>query len=402
MPHHKRKLIFPKNFLWGTATSSHQIEGGNENNWTEWEQEDTIKDGTVSGRACNSWELYKEDIALAKELNNNAYRFGIEWSRVEPQQGRFDASALARYKDMVRECRKQGIEPFVTLYHWTQPLWFRDAGGWLNKRSPLYFKQYVERVVKELGHDVKFWVTINEPFIYSYNSYLIAKWPPAAQSKSSIKRLSEFLTVQNNLAKAHRLAYFALHDFGPCEVGVAKNNQYFEPYVASLFNRAAVYLAARYWNHSFLKKIEDTMDYVGINYYFHNRVYVTLTGYVQMNENKATNDLGWEIYPKGLYEVLMDVRRYDKPVYVLENGLADARDTRRAAFIRDHLKYVHQAIKDGTDVRGYFHWSLIDNFEWSEGFEPRFGLYEVDFETFERTPRPSAKVYAAIAKNNGL
>lgn len=396
MPPRKRKFAFPKNFLWGTSTSSHQIEGNNENNWTEWEQEGNIKDGSVSGRACNSWELYKEDIALAKSMHNNAYRFGIEWSRVEPKQGHFDTQALRRYHDMVTECRKNGIEPFVTLNHWTQPLWFRDMGGWQNQRSPLYFKKYAERVVKELGHDVRFWITINEPLIYSYNSYLSGKWPPQK------KKLASFLKVQKNLVKAHRLAYFALHDFGPCEVGIAKNNQFFEPYVASWFNRAAVALAARYWNHSFLKKIDETMDFIGINYYFHNRVYVTLSGYVQMNENKATNDMGWEIYPQGLYEVLTGVRRYGKPVYITENGLADARDTRRADFIRDHLKNAHKAIKDGVDVRGYFHWSLLDNFEWADGFEPRFGLHEVNFETFERTPRASAQVYAAIAKNNGL
>lgn len=396
MPQRKRKLSFPKKFLWGTATSSHQIEGGNENNWTEWEQEGTIKDGSVSGRACNSWELYKEDIRLAKELNNNAYRFSIEWSRVEPVEGKFDKAALARYRDMVKECRKNGIEPFVTLCHWTQPLWFRDAGGWLNKRSPLLFQRYVERVAKELGHDVKFWVTLNEPLIYSYNSYLSGKWPPQK------KKLATFLKVQKNLVQAHKLAYFTLHDFGPCEVGIAKNNQCFEPYLNSFFNRAIVAAVARYWNHSFLRRIENTMDYVGINYYFHNRVYVSWGGYVVMNENKVTNDLGWEIYPKGLYRVLTDVKRYEKPVYILENGLADARDTRRADFIRDHLRYVHKAIKDGVDVRGYFHWSLLDNFEWSEGFEPRFGLYEVDYETFERKARKSAKVYAGIAKNNSV
>ncbi|MEK7068094.1 MAG: family 1 glycosylhydrolase, partial [Patescibacteria group bacterium] len=176
------KYKFPAGFLWGTATSAHQIEGGNENNWTAWEQGGNTKDGSVSGRACNSYELYEEDIKLAKELDNNAYRFSIEWSRVEPQRGKFDQDALRHYQKVIAACRRHGLEPLVTLYHWTQPLWFAKMGGWLNKQSPLIFRNYIEQVAKFLGSSVIFWCTINEPMIYAYNSYWLGKWPAYAHA----------------------------------------------------------------------------------------------------------------------------------------------------------------------------------------------------------------------------
>lgn len=391
------KYKFPAGFLWGTATSAHQIEGNNENNWTAWEQAGHIKDSSISGRACNSYELYAEDIKLAKELNNNAYRFSVEWSRIEPQLGRYDKTELQHYQRIVAECRRNGLEPFVTLYHWTQPPWFSKMGGWLSKQSPMMFREYVEQVAKFFGSNITFWCTVNEPLIYAYNSYWLGKWPPQA------KNFFKFRRVIDNLAKAHRLAYFALHERNSrCQVGVAKNNQFFEPYLDAWLNRTAVNFIRNYWNHSWLKKIKGTLDYLGLNYYFHNLLYVSLSGYVQMNENKTVSDLGWEIYPRGLYEVLKELAEYHLPIYILENGLADAADARRADFIREHLRYVHQAIQEGVDVRGYFHWSLLDNFEWADGFEPKFGLYQVDFKTFRRTARPSAKVYAEIAKNNGF
>jgi len=391
------KYKFPQGFLWGTATSSHQIEGNNENNWSLWEKKGNIKDKSISGRACNSWELYAEDIKLCKELNNNSYRFSIEWSRIEPKKGKFSKEALDHYQRIIKECKKNGIEPIVTLYHWTQPLWFSNLGGWTNKNSPLFFKKYTEQVARHLGNDVKFWCTINEPMIYAYNSYLKGKWTP--QEKSFFK----FKKVISNLIKAHKLAYFSLHDAnGRCKVSIAKNNQFFEPYIDNFVNKIAVKFIKNYWNHYFLRKIEDEIDYIGLNYYFHNLIFFSLKGYVTMNENKKINDMGWEIYPLGIYKVLKELKQYNKPIYILENGLADSKDENRQNFITEHLRYINRAIKEGIDVRGYFHWSLLDNFEWSEGYEPKFGLYKVNFKTFQRTARPSARIYSDICKNNGF
>jgi len=393
----KLRCKFPQGFLWGTATSSHQVEGGNENNWTEWEKQGNIQDGSISGRACNSYELYKEDIKLVKELNNNAYRFSIEWSRVEPEEGKIDKEAIRYYQKIIDECHKNEIEPIVTIYHWTQPPWFAKQKGWLQKRSPLIFKNYVEVLAKHLGRDVKFWCTINEPMIYSFNSYLKGKWPP--QKKSWFK----FRKVLKHLAQAHKLAYYTLKEAnGNCQVSVAKNNQFFEPYLNNWFNKITVSFVRHYWNHFFLEKIKDELDYIGVNYYFHNLLYISWRSYLQMNKNKETTDMGWEIYPEGLYEVLLELKKYNLPIYILENGLADENDSRREDFIKKHLRSVHRAIKEGVDARGYCHWSLLDNFEWSEGYEPKFGLYKVNLKTFERKARLSAKVYAEIAKNNGF
>lgn len=394
----RRAYAFPEKFLWGTATSSHQVEGNNENDWTEWEkQTGHIKDGSLSGRACNSYELYREDIKLVKELNNNAYRFSLEWSRIEPQEGEFDNQALEHYKNIVKECRDNNIEPIVTLYHWTQPLWFRDEGGWLNKNSAIFFRRYTQRVVKALGGEVTFWCTLNEPLIYAYNSYLKGKWPPQKRSYFKYKK------VLKNLAQAHQFAYHIIHDlYSQAQVSVAKNNQFFEPYVNTFFNRLAVSWLRKFWNHKFLQKIKNELDYIGLNYYFHNLIFFFWRGYLLMNANKKVNDLGWEIYPAGIYEVLKELKKYRLPIYILENGLADKTDVQRADFIKEHLRYIHKAIKAGVDVRGYCHWSLVDNFEWAEGFEPKFGLYKFNSRTFERKAKPSAKVYAEIAENNGF
>ncbi|MDP3899583.1 MAG: glycoside hydrolase family 1 protein [bacterium] len=394
----RRTYAFPENFLWGVATSSHQVEGNNENDWTEWEKiEGHIKDGSISGRACNSYEWYEDDIRLVKELNNTAYRFSLEWSRIEPVEGQFDNEAIEHYRKIIKTCKKNNIEPIVTLNHWTVPLWFRDQRGWLNKDAPVFFRRYTQQVVKKLGHEINYWCTINEPMIYAFNCYLKGKWPP--QKKSYFK----FKKVLKNLVSAHVFAYNVIHDNYPqAKVSIAKNNQYFEAYVDNWLNRRAVNFLRNFWNHWFLKKIKDKLDYIGLNYYFHNAIFVSWNGYVNMNENKKTTDMGWEIYPAGLYHVLLELKKYRLPVIILENGLADKKDKYRADFIKDHLRNVHKAYKAGVEIHGYCHWSLLDNFEWSDGFGPKFGLYNVDLKTFARTPRPSAQVYAEIARNNGF
>jgi len=393
----KLKYKFPENFFWGTATSAHQIEGNNENQWSEWEKQGHIKDGSISGRACNSYQLYKKDVELIKELNNNAYRFSIEWSRIEPKQGQFDKDEISHYKKVIKECKENNIEPFITIYHWTMPLWFAEQGGWLNKNAPTYFKRYTEKLAEAFGQDVKYWCTINEPMIYAFNSYLKGKWVP--QKKSFLK----FRKVLRNLVKAHKLAYDALHkNSNRCQVSIAKNNQFFEAYSNDFINKTAVKFLHYYWNESFLNKIKNELDYIGLNYYFHNRLKISWNFYELKNKNKITNDMGWEIYPEGIYHVLKNLEKYNLPIYILENGLADAKDEKRADFIVEHLRYIHKAIQSGVDVRGYFHWSLLDNFEWAEGYEPKFGLYAVDFKTFERKARGSAGVYGEIAKSNGF
>jgi len=400
--HDKNILKFPNNFFWGAATSAHQVEGGNVNNWSEWEKgsaEYLVKKAEkkwlswqkekfpkmlwtgnyISGMACDHYHRFKEDFDIAKSLNHNAHRFSIEWSRIEPKEGKIDQKEIEHYRQVLLALKERNIEPFVTLYHWPLPIWLAKKGGWLNPKTPYYFDRYVKIIGENLFNEVKFWITLNEPNIYTSNSYLKGNWPP--QQKSIFK----YLKVINNLAKGHKLAYRSLKLIDlDCQVGIAKNNIHFKN----------IPLADYFWNKYFLNKIKDQQDFIGLQYYFHSRLFG--------NKNESVSDLGWEIYPEGIYHVLKGLKKYKKMIYITENGLADADDNKRAKFIKDHLIWIHKAIEEGVDVGGYFYWSLLDNFEWDKGFWPKFGLVEVDSKTFERKVRPSAYEYAKICKNNGF
>ena len=405
-------LKFPDDFFWGTATSAHQIEGENTNNWSEWEQSkrriirlekrgDNPKD-FISGKACDSYELYETDLDLASQLNNNAYRFSIEWSRVEPLPGVFDQSEIEHYHKVITACRERRLEPFVTLWHWTEPDWFAARKGWLGEKCVFYFAKFVDKIAQEFAKDVNFWLTLNEPLIYSFDSYWQAKWPPQQRS------LTKTWQVIKNLASAHRAAYYFIHKHNyNAQVGIVKNNQYFEPYQNKLLNRWVCKVVNWYWNDLFIKQVIKKLDFIGLNYYFHNLINFKPFDYKNLfvelkNKNEKISDMGWEIYPAGIYHVLKNLAKLGLPIFITENGLADETDTRRAQFIIEHLKYIHQAIEENIDVRGYFHWSLLDNFEWSEGWWPKFGLYAVDRKTFQRSAKPSSQVYAGICKNNSI
>jgi beta-glucosidase len=348
-----------KGFYWGAATSAHQVEGNNHNDWTEWE----LKNSQIkSGRACDHYNRFREDFDIAKQLGHNAHRFSIEWSRIEPEEGKFDEKEIEHYRQVISALKERGIEPFVTLWHFTNPVWFAEKGGWLSKNAPKYFERYVYRLMRSL-ESVHYWITLNEPEIYADSSYLKGVWPP--QNRNLLK----YLKIFRNLAEAHKRAFVVIKKVNPdSKIGIAKNNTYFE---GRLF-----ILKDWWWNRYFLIMIKKYQDFIGLNYYFHRKF--------PKNENKETTDMGWEIYPEGIYHVLKDLKKYRKPIYITENGIADARDEKRAEFIKDHLKWVHKAIEEGVDVRGYFYWSLLDNFEWDKGFWPSFVLVEMYYETVER------------------
>lgn len=406
---------FPKEFWWGAATSAHQVEGGNYNDWTEWEHANSARlaaeaarrhtnaptripdyilekypnplqpENYISGRACDHYNRFRDDFDIAKLLGHNAHRLSIEWSRIEPEEGKFDEKEIEHYREVIKALRERGLEPFVTLWHWPVPLWLRDKGGWESKDIVRYFSGYIEHTVKKLGDLVTFWVTINEPEIYALNSYLRGIWPP--QKKSLVK----YLAVTLNLITAHKKAYGAIHLINPASrVGVAKNNTYFEGWPAGLLNW--------FWNRWFLNQVKNHQDFIGLNYYFHKRLWGVRSG---RNPAEEISDMGWEIYPEGIYHALMELKGYGKPVYITENGAADARDAIRGKFIEEHLGWTLEAIQDGADVKGYFHWSLLDNFEWDKGFWPRFGLVEVDYRTQERKIRPSAWEYKKMIEAKG-
>jgi len=294
--------------------------------------------------------------------------------------------------DFIKKLRANKIEPFVTLWHWPLPLWLKEQGGWQSKKIINYFDRFVNKTVKHLNSEVNFWLTLNEPMVYSTMSYLQGVWPPQKKNPFACYRVIE------NLIKAHRTAYDSIKKIdGNNQIGIAKHNIYFEPYQNKLVNRILKTSADWWWNERFLNKIKDKQDFIGLNYYFHNKINY---GFGKKHNYEKSSDLGWGLHPEGIYYLLKDLKKYDKPIYITENGLADKGDQHRSWYIRQILANVYRAINEGALVKGYFHWSLIDNFEWAHGFSPRFGLYETNYQTFERIARPSAKFYQDICKNN--
>jgi len=400
------KLAFPDGFLWGAATSSHQVEGNTDNDWSEWEKspnrmrnlekagliEKYGRENFISGIGADRYRRFREDFRLAHELGHSAARLSIEWSRVEPREGFFDADAIKHYQEVVKTVKSEDMEPFVTLWHWTVPAWFRDKGGFEKKSNIRYFARFAEKIVAELP-GVAFWITLNEPEIYTVTSYWQGAWPPQKQNPIAVLR------VFHNLIRAHRASYALIKNINPAaNVGIAKNNSYFESYKNRPVNFLLKMLFDYFWNSYFLNRIRREQDFIGLNYYHHNRI----KGGAFRNENKKVSDLGWELYPEGIFHVLCDLKKYNVPVYITENGLADAEDKYRAWFIEETLKNVHRAIGAGVDVRGYMHWALMDNFEWAHGFWPRFGLIEIDYGTKVRRPRASALVYKKICEENAI
>lgn len=411
-------ITFPKNFLWGASTSAYQIEGGITNDWSEWEKENAERlareakgywqdwqqekfpemfdpANYICGPAVNSYELVEEDLKCIKELNLNAYRFGIEWARIEPEKGKIDYKEVKHYRDFIEKLKQNNIEPVVTIWHWTNPLWVSKAGGWHNKKIAKDFIEFADKMVEELGDLVDYWVTLNEPMMHIGHGYIDGKFPP--NHKFSLIRT---LKVFKNFVTAHKEVYKIIHKrFPKAKVSIAMTTGFFES--ASGWNPIEILIAKAghyFRNEWFLKKVGKYLDYIGMNYYHHDRI--VWHPPFKKNLDEQVNDRGWEIYPEGIYHVLKSYKKFNKPILILENGTADAGDEHREQFLKDHLYYIHKAIQEGVDVRGYFYWSLLDNFEWAEGFWPKFGLYEVDRNTMERKMRPSARVYADICRTN--
>jgi len=387
-----KQLKFPKDFLWGSAVSSYQVSGGIENcNWSE---------KFPAGWACDYYNKYEKYFEIAKELNQNIHRFSLSWSRIQPEEGKFDRKEIKHYRKMLLALKKRGIKPMVTIWHWTLPLWMSEKGGWENSKFSEYFEQYTRFVVEELDDLVDFWITINEPMIYTSLAYILGEFPPQKNCPLIIPK------VFYNFIETHKKAYKAIHDINEnAKVGVAQNLSFVDAYNKnSILNKKVANIFNFFRNRLFLELTKNHQDFLGVNYYFHDRI-KTISKFPFLkieNENKKVSDLGWEIYPKGIYYVLKDLRKYNLPIYITENGLADKKDKHRAEFIKEHLKYIQKAISDGVNIKGYLHWSLLDNFEWADGFEPRFGLVEMDYEKMETKIRESAKEYAEICKNNAV
>ncbi len=410
------KFKFPEGFLWGSATASHQVEGGNVNDWSLWEKKnaerlakkakksfghlpiwESIKDEAenpenyISGRACDHYNRYEEDFDIVKSLGQNSFRLSIEWSRIEPEEGRFDDKEIEHYKNVVKALLSRNIEPFVTLWHWPIPVWLKDKGGWRSGEVVDYFDRYTKKMAEAFGDDVKFWITLNEPLVYATHSYLKGAWPP--QKRNPIY----FILVFWNLVKAHKRAFNVIKETNrEAQVGISKHNVYFEAYKGRYINKLLKKIVDWVWNFSFFSFIDEYQDFIGLNNYHHNRINYGFN----KNDDERLSDMGWELYPSALYYGLLDIKKYHKPVYITENGLADRGDKYRAWFIEENIKSIAMATEEGLDVRGYLYWSLLDNFEWDKGFWPRFGLVEIDYKTLERKIRPSAYEYAKTCEAN--
>jgi len=394
---------WPKHFLWGAASSAHQVEGHTvDNDWWQWEQEVGARGRAQANLATDHYRRYGEDFQLAKKLGHTAHRLSIEWSRIEPKPGSFNLDAVKHYRRVLTTLASCGMTAFVTLQHFTLPAWLAARGGFEAKESAYYFTRYARYCAEEFGDLVDFWLTLNEPVIYGWMGWVNGVWPPEK------KNMLLFLRVMRHMARAHEQAYAALHailDTGghTAQVGVAHNpvSWYLERPHALLDNVfAQVYDWLR--NHRIYGMTRGTHDFLGINYYFHERIKkVSLWRGAVFADPKErlreTSDLGWEVYPAGLYDVLTDLSRYRLPMYITENGIATRNDAQREDFIRRSLREVRHALDAGLDVRGYLYWSLTDAYEWEHGFSPRFGLIGIDYDKgLARTVRRSAKAYADI------
>lgn len=412
-------LQFPENFLIGSATSAHQIEGDNiHNQW--WEAEQKGKAPYKSGKACNHWELYEEDIALMKELGYDAYRFSVEWSRIVPKEGKTNEKALSRYQKIIDLLNENEIVPIMTLHHFTNPTWFMEKGGFTKQGTLQYWKRFVETIVSNLS-GVHLVATFNEPIVYGLQSYLRGVWPPFKKSLGAIGR------VEANMLRAHNIAYEILKEqLVDVKVGIVKNYAHLTSISEGYLDRKAVERANDLFNWNFMDALwggtykaplpvqkynvpTSDVDFIGLNYYAFEKIGHSWNPFrlclkqQEPNIDRKKTLMGWTPYPRGIYEGITKFQdRYNKPIYITENGIPTKEDERRIQFILEHLQYVYKAIEKGYDVRGYMYWSFMDNFEWAEGFTPRFGLLEVDYSTFKRNPRKSAYVFGKIAKTKKI
>jgi beta-glucosidase len=416
---------FPKGFFWGAATAAHQVEGSNfNNNWAAWEnQEGRSRLGHKAGLACDWWGgRWKEDFDRAAETGQNAHRLSVEWSRIQPQPDRWDEDALDYYRQMLRGLHQRGMVPMVTLHHFTDPLWVTEMGGWENEQTPALFEKFVVKVVDALKEYCRIWVTINEPNVYAVMGYVFGVFPPG------IKDLKICIPVLANMVSGHARAYHAIHAVqSEASVGFALNYQSFKPAHPwfPLDRALSAFLHANF-NAAFINALESgrfnfaqkrfnlpqargTQDFIGINYYTRQNAAVNLLKkeelFIHLTQPKAAEvSENGQIanVPEAFFEALKFANRYGRPIYITENGVEDSDDHLRPKYLIQHLHQAWRGVNFNWPIKGYFHWSLVDNFEWERGWTQRFGLWGLDVETQARIRRPSVNIYEAICRENGI
>ncbi len=406
---------FPKRFLWGASSSAHQVEGGQHNQWTVWELENAkalamqaeyhysdleswprvktyakLPANYISGPATKNYDLYETDFQLLKDMNMNAYRFSIEWSRIEPKEGVWDAEAIEHYKRYVAKLVAMNIEPVVTLFHFTLPVWFTDRGGFEKRSNIMYFVRFATKIMEEIGGSIRYVITINEPESYAFEGYYTGNWPPNRRS------LKQAVKVYRNLAVAHNRTADALHRKSRrYKIAAAKFCTYAYPGDDALLTRLSARIGQWFMDDYWLRKVRRKSDWIGVNYYYSARFY----GYRIHEPEDRINDMGTPMEPANIeFELERLWKKYHKPMMITENGLADGEDSDRKWWLSETIKGMQNAMGEGVTLFGYLHWSLTDNFEWNKGRWPRFGLAAVDYTTQKRTLRPSAVWFARIIK----
>jgi beta-glucosidase len=453
-------LKFPADFLWGVSTSHFQIEGNPEeiakraSDWAAWTaMGGKILDQSTADLACDFFSRYEADVQLCRDLNLNTFRLSLNWAALVPARGApLNPQSVAFYRRLLQTIKDSGMQTFVTLFHFCLPTWLSEVGGWNNELAIEEFERFTEMVVAEFGDLTDFWLTLNEPLAYVYQGYIDGGWPPGHHHNW----LGGFRAIKNML-HGHAAAYKVIHRLKPgAKVSFTVHWIPFQPRRKwNLFDHMVRYLRDAVFNHVWMNAVQtgslqfpiplrwkkeikeicgpieglkDTMDYLGINYYtrqFCEFEYSWPPGLFGVKSDwmeLETSALGWEIYPQGLYDTLTselrpymcDAKGNQRDVYITENGFASMfsadltdgdwslDDDIRVKYLVSHLVAVHRAIAAGVKVKGYLHWSLLDNFEWAEGLRARFGLVRVAYPTLERTLRNSARVYAEIAGNNAL
>lgn len=406
-------LRFPDAFLFGTASAATQAEGHcPQSDWAAFAREPgRIRGGDTPAAGADQLHRFRDDVALQARLSMGAHRMSIEWARIEPHPGEFDSEAWDHYRAVLGAHRDAGIVPMVTVHHFTFPRWVAQRGGALSPDLPALMTRFATRAVEALGDLCSLWVTINEPNVLPVHGHLLGMWPPGRTSPV------EAVRAHRNLLRAHVAMYRAMHETAgrrghALAAGVTHHLRVVAPErPGRLADRMWAALFERLFYDAFARSVCDTRlhDFFGINYYSRDVVRFSAwnarDGFVRRTvpEGAEVSDNGWEVYPEGLGKVIDEWwSRAHVPIYITENGIADADDDQRPRFLVRHLVEVARAIERGADVRGYMHWSLLDGFEWDEGYGSRFGLVAVDFATQERHPRPSAELYARIARTRSV
>ena len=425
----------PRGFLWGTATAAHQIEGGLDNSWTDFEAgafpdgRPHIKNQDRSTVATDSWNRFDEDLAAMKALGATTYRFSVEWSRLEPRKGEWNDAAMQRYREWCVKLRAAGIEPMVTLHHFTLPKWVVEAGGFENEASKADLERFTRRVAGNLKDQVDCWVTLNEPNVYAVQGYLVGIFPPGKKDDTVTQT-----KVIANMLKAHARMAVALREVDDVDadgdgfstrISVAHHVRFFQPATASPLDTAIAGLTDDYANEAIpralktgrvllsvpgaitidqiVPELAGSIDVLGINYYTRDMVRADLgsasLSQLTYRKGRAVSDLGWDLYPDGLYSFLTRFSAYGWPMVITENGLADRSGKLRTPFLVQHVTAIERAIRDGADVRGYAHWSLMDNFEWAEGYDAQFGLFSIEKTTLRRVPTEAVEPFRNIGAN---